>query len=212
VDVLGDADPDRYDAALAACLADPGVDGALVVLTPQAHTRPEEVARAVIARASESRKPVLTCWMGDPSVASSRTLFHEHDLPTFGTPEAAVDAFEHLDAYRVSQAQLLQVPEPLGPRPVPDVEAPGPSWTRCSRDDRRVATLAESKAVLAAFGIPILRSIPAHSAADAVLIAQELASPVALKIASPDITHKSDVGGVVLGLVNAREVHTAGTT
>ncbi|MEE4299644.1 MAG: acetate--CoA ligase family protein, partial [Pseudomonadales bacterium] len=206
VDVLGDADPDRYEAALRACLADKGVDGALVILTPQAQSAPEEVALRLVTLAKAQRKPVLTCWMGDPSVATSRAHFRAHDVPTFATPEAGVDAFAHLAAYGENQAQLLQVPEPLGLEGAPDVDGARMIIDAVLADGRRVATLAESKALLAAFGIPILRSLPARSAADAVVIAEELGFPVAMKIDSPDISHKSDVDGVVLGVDGARAV------
>ena len=209
VDVLGDAAPERYAAAVRHCLADAGVDGVLAILTPQAQTRPEEVARHMVELAAGTRKPLLTCWMGDPAVASSRALFRTEDLPTFGTPESAVDAFAQVCAYRENQQQLLQVPEPLGPHAPPDVDGARHIVDRALADGREVLSLAESKALLAAFRIPILRSIPAHNPEDAVLIAQETGFPVALKIDSPDITHKSDAGGVRLGLEHAHEVHDA---
>ncbi|MEZ5965966.1 MAG: bifunctional acetate--CoA ligase family protein/GNAT family N-acetyltransferase [Planctomycetota bacterium] len=209
VDVLGDAPPERYDVAVAACLDDEAVDGVLALFTPQALASPEEVARKVAERAHAARKPLLSCWMGGAAVASARALFRARDLPTFTTPEAAVDAFAHLVAYRDSQEQLLQVPRPLGRHVAPDLDGAHALADAALAGGRQTLALAETKALLAAFGIKIASSIPAHSAADAALIAQEVGFPVAVKIDSPDITHKSDVGGVRLNVRNAREVRQA---
>jgi acetyltransferase len=196
VDVLGDADAPRYADAVAACLADPGVDAVIAILTPQAMTAPEDVARAVVDAAAGSAKPLLTCWMGEPSVASSRELFRAHRIPTLRTPESAVDAFAAIGTYGEAQCQLLEVPEPLGSEATPDLGGARLVIEGALARGRTVLTLPESKAVLAAFHLPIVPSLPAHSAAEAVTIAQELGFPVAMKILSPDITHKSDVGGV----------------
>jgi acetyltransferase len=208
IDVLGDADPARYSAALSACLEDPGVDAVIVVLSPQALTAAEDVARAVVSEAKNSAKPVLTCWMGEPSVASSRELFRSAKLPTFRTPEAAVDAFAAISTYGRNQLQLQQVPEPLTRQASPDVDGARAVIEGALAKGRTVLSLPESKAVLAAFRIPIVPSLPAHSAGEAVTIAQEIGFPVAMKILSHDITHKTEVGGVRLSLADARHVRS----
>lgn len=206
VDLLGDAGPERYGLALTSCLADPGVDAVIVILTPQALTAPEAVARVVIGQARDHGKPVLACWMGESAVASSRGLFSTAGVPAYRTPEAAVDAFAAISAFGESQRQLLQVPEPLTRQQPPDVEGARLVIDAALAEGRTVLTLPESKAVLAAFHVPIVPSLPARSAAEAVTVASEIGYPVALKILSPDITHKSDVGGVRLGLADARAV------
>lgn len=210
VDVLGDADAARYVAAVTACLDDPGVDGLITILTPQAVTDPGEVADALLAALPDPPpKPVLTCWMGEPAVAASRERFRARGLPTYRTPEAAVGAFATLGAWGENQRQLLAVPAPLTPQPAPDVAGARAIIDAALAAGRSVLTLPEAKAVLAAFRIPIVPSLPVRTATEAVTVAQELGLPVALKILSPDITHKSDVGGVRLGLADAAAVRRA---
>ncbi|MBL8224657.1 MAG: bifunctional acetate--CoA ligase family protein/GNAT family N-acetyltransferase [Chromatiales bacterium] len=212
VDVLGDADAARYTAAVTACLDDPGIDGVIAILTPQAVTGAGDVARALLAAVPATPpKPLLTCWMGEPAVAASRDLFRDRNVPTYRTPEAAVAAFAALSAWDENQRQLLAVPAPLTPQPAPDVDSARAIIDAALAEGRKVLTLPESKAVLAAFRIPIVPSLPARTAADAATVAQELGFPVAMKILSPDITHKTDVGGVRLGVADARAAHAAFT-
>jgi acetyltransferase len=206
VDVLGDANPERYELAVEACLADAGVDAVLAILTPQALTSPLNVAKRLTALRSKNSKPILACWMGEVSVASSRELFQEQNLPSFRTPEAAVRAFAAMAAYHENQQQLLQVPDPLTRQPSPEHENARLIIDSALAESRQVLSQAEAKAVLAAFRIPILQSIPADTAQEAILVAQELGFPVAMKIDSPEITHKTEVGGIRLGLADARQV------
>ncbi len=207
VDVLGDADAQRYAVALDACLSDPGVDAVLAVLVPQAMTEPEPVAAAVADMAVGSGKPVLTCWMGGASMETSRELFRRRGVATYGTPEAAVEAFAAVAAYRANQEMLLQVPRPLGRRQPPDREGARLIIDNALAEKRRVLDVVESKALLATFGIPVLRSLPAHDPHEALAIAEEIGFPVVMKIHSPDISHKSDVDGVRLGIRNGVELH-----
>ena len=209
VDVLGDAGAERYAEAVSACLADPGVDGVLTIVIPQAMTDPTAIARAVLALAIDTRKPLLTCWMGDASMRASRRLFRDSGIPTYTTPEAAIEAFAATWQYTANQQMLLQVPEPLSPRAEPDTEGARFIIDNALSEGRQVLDLVESKAILAAFGIPILRSTPAHSPTEALALAEEIGFPVAMKIHSRDITHKSDVDGVRLGLRNGKEVRSA---
>ncbi len=209
VDVLGDAGPQRYAGALSACLDDPGVDAVLAILLPQAITEALPVAAAVAELAGQSKKPVLTCWMGDQSVRSSRKLFVAQGMPTYTTPESAVEAFAAAATYNANQQLLLQVAEPLGRGGPPDASSARLIIREAIAEGRTVLDLAESKALLATFRIPILKSMPAHKANEALAIAEEIGFPVAMKVYSPDITHKSDVGGVRLGLDNGQAVQQA---
>jgi len=209
VDVLGDADATRYATAMRTCLDDAGVDALLVILTPQALTAPLTVAQQLVAAAEGQRKPVFACWMGGVAVEASRELFNAHDIPSHSTPEAAVEAFAGVAVYAANQAQLLQVAEPAGKHAIPDLEGAQQILATVAAAGREWLNPVESKAVLAAFDLPIVRSLPAHTAAEAVLIAEEVGFPVAMKILSDDITHKTDVGGVRLGLTGARQVQEA---
>lgn len=207
-DVLGDASPETYELAVRACLSDAGVDAVLAILTPQALTAPLDVANRLTTLLADARKPILACWMGEVSMGSSRELFQEHNLPSFRTPEAAVKAFAALAAYHENQQQLLQVPDPLAHQSAPELDNARVIIDSVLAESRRILSQAEAKAVLAAFHIPILQSIPASTAQEAILVAQELGFPVAMKIDSPDITHKTEVGGVRLGLADARQVRS----
>lgn len=210
VDVIGDATPERYQQALDACLADPGIDGALVILTPQAMTRPTEVAQAVIESATKTPKLVMTTWMGGPQIYAARKLFLEAHVPNFRAVENAVDAFAYVAKYNRNQRLLLQTPARLsrGLRQ-PDREGARLIIEGVLNERRRVLTEPESMAVLTAFGIPVMRSGVARSANEALVTAETIGYPVAMKVLSHDITHKSDAGGVRLNIVSAQEVRNA---
>ena len=206
VDLIGDADAARYTAAVSACLADPGVDGVLAMLTPQAMTDPESAARAVVDAAHGSTKPVLACWMGEDQVAAARKLLAAARIPVQRTPEAAVEMFAHVSSFFRNQRMLLRTPGPLSLQAPPDLEGARAIVDEALAEHRTVLNEMESKALLAAFRIPVANTMVAHSAAEAILIAQELGYPVALKVDSPEITHKSDAGGVRLNVGNAQAV------
>ena len=206
VDVLGDATAEQYAGAVEACLADPGVDSVLAIFVPQAMTDPTSIAQSIVGLKERAQKPVLTCWMGDESVQASRDLFREHGVPTYATPEAAVEAFAAAAAYRANQELLLQVPRALGKRAKPDREGAQLIIQNALAQKRHVLDLVESKALLAAFGIPVVRSVPAHDPNEALAIASEFGYPVAMKIHSADISHKTEVDGVRLGISSGRDV------
>ncbi len=209
VDVIGDATAERYSAAVEACLADPGVDGLLVILTPQAMTAPQLVAEGIGKIAHKHNKPVLCSWMGQTQVAEGRRALVEAGLPTFHTPEAAVEAFASLTAYYRNQQLLLQAPGSIYQRVPPDVEGARLIIEGSLAEGRKVLSESESKAVLGAFHIPTARAVVVRSPNEALVQAESMGLPVALKINSPDITHKSDAGGVRLGINTAQGVRSA---
>lgn len=209
VDILGDATPERYGTATKLVLADPAVDGLLVLLTPQAMTDPDACAEAVIKAAAKSKKPVLACWMGEGLVARGRNRFYVAGIAHFSSPEAGVEAFGHLASYRANQKTLMQTPAPLSQTMAPDVESARLIIENALTERRHILSSVEAKAVLSAFRIPISPSINVNSAADALVAAQTVGLPVAMKINSPDIPHKTDVGGVQLNIFEAPGVRTA---
>lgn len=209
VDIIGDAQSDRYHHAVKACLEDPNVDGVLTILTPQAMTKPLEAANAVIELSNQYSKPLLTSWMGGGQVEASRAAFNHARKPTFRTPEPAVEVFSYLSAYHKNQKFLMQMPGPLSHHLEPDVEGASMIIEGALQEKRKILTEMESKALLAAFHIPVAQTMVARSPNEALLIAQQLGFPVAMKVNSPDITHKSDSGGVLLNLVNAQAVRGA---
>jgi acetyltransferase len=209
VDILGDADSERYRTATEIVLADQNVDGLLVLLTPQAMTDPTACAEGVIAASREINKPVLACWMGANLVKEGRQCFAKAGIPQFSSPEAGVDAFGYLACYRRNQKALLQAPPPLSKHREPDVEGARLIIEHAMGQRRYTLSNAEAKAVLKAFHIPTSPSINVNSAADALIAAEGVGLPVAMKINSPDITHKSDVGGIRLNIREPRSVRTA---
>ena len=209
VDVIGDAPPERYRAAVDVCLNDPGVDGAIVILTPQAMTEPTAVAEALIALADEHKKPILTSWMGGKQVENGRQLFNNAKLPTFRTLENAVDAFSYLSTYQKNQRLLLQTPAKTSRRHVlPDVEGARLIIESALAEQRKVLTEPESFALLGAFRINAVRNGIARSANEALILAESIGFPVAMKIYSQDISHKSDAGGIRLNISNAQVVRS----
>ncbi|WGM38310.1 bifunctional acetate--CoA ligase family protein/GNAT family N-acetyltransferase [Caulobacter sp. NIBR1757] len=211
VDIIGDAQPDRYRAAMEVLLAEPGADALLVLNCPTAVASSEAAARAVIeatAAAGRSR-PVLTCWLGEVSAAPARRAFATAGIPTLETPEEAVRAFMHLADHYRGQQLLLQAPALPG---LPDrtaVDAARATVAAALLAGRDQLTLPECGAVLAAYGVPTLAARAFDTPEAAGAEAETLACPVALKILSPDLTHKSDVGGVMLGLSGGEAVTAA---
>jgi len=209
VDVLGDADVERYRKAVQAVLEGPNVDGVLVMLTPQANTDPTAVAEAVVELEKTADKPVVTCWMGEQLVGPGRKAFEAAGIPTFRTPEPAVELFSHLSAYYRNQKLLMQTPASLSHLNPPSVESARLVIETALAERRKVLNSMESKALLAAFRIPIAQTVVARSATEAMVLAEEIGLPVVMKIDSPSIIHKADSGGVRLNLGSLAAVRTA---
>jgi len=210
VDIIGDAPPERYQRALDICLQDPGVDGAVVILTPQAMTKPTAVAEAVIKSAEKSNKPIMTSWMGGRQVEEARQRFNNARVPNFRTLENAVDAFSYLARYNKNQRLLLQTPAGLtGSQEPPDREGARLIIEAVLTEQRKILTEPESMAVLNAFRVPTVRNAVAHSANEALINAESIGFPIAMKVLSTDISHKSDAGGVRLNINSAQEVRGA---
>jgi acetyltransferase len=210
VDIIGDAPPERYRAAIDICLADPGVDGAIVILTPQAMTQPAQVAEALIKSAEKSKKPILTSWMGGQQVAKGRQLLKSARIPDFSMLENAVDAFSFIGTYNRNQRLLLQTPAKLtsGQEP-PDIVGARLIIEGVLTERRKILTEPESMAVLTAFRIPSAQNAVAHTANEALIVAESIGFPIAMKVLSTDISHKSDAGGVRLNINTAQEVRGA---
>jgi acetyltransferase len=210
VDIIGDATPERYTQAVDICLQDEGVDGAVVILTPQAMTHPMAVAEAIIELSRQHEKPILCTWMGGGQIEEARQLFRKEHLPDFRTVESAVDAFWFLAMYRRNQQLLLQTPAKSSGRQIPpDVEGARLIIESVLAEGRQLLTEPESIALLGAFRIPAVRNGVARSSNEALILAESIGFPVAMKIHSPDISHKSDAGGVRLNISNARVVRSS---
>ena len=209
VDLIGDADAERYRAAVATCLSDPQVDGVLAILTPQAMTAPAECARAVVECGKRSTKPLLGAWMGEEQVVEGRAIFQSARIPVFRTPEPAVEMFAHVSSFYRNQRMLMQTPQPLEEQPEPDRHEARRIIENVLAGNRHVLTSSESKTLLATFHVPVAQPYAAATEEDAIALAEKMGYPVVLKIDSPDITHKTDVGGVRLDIINAEQVRGA---
>ncbi|MGE5504548.1 MAG: bifunctional acetate--CoA ligase family protein/GNAT family N-acetyltransferase [Actinomycetota bacterium] len=212
VDIVGDADGARYVKALNLLLDCKAVDAVLAMHAPTAISDSSEVAEAVIKAIKERpRANVMTCWVGNEAVAPARRLFAEAAVATYDTPRAAVQAFMHLVEYRRNQDLLMEVPPSAPSEFVPDVRLARKLVREALAEGGGTLREPEAKAVLEAYGIPTIETRTARTPAEASRIAADFGAPVALKILSPDIVHKSDVGGVVLNLPGPFDVEKAAT-
>jgi acetyltransferase len=207
VDILGDATGKRYGDALAAVMRKPAGDAVLVINCPTALADGAEAARAVAAAsAAADVPPVLAAWLGSEASSEPQRVLREAAVPVFDRPEQAVLAFCHLVEFRRNQELLLETPSAgvlLEPKVVADAVA---LIETVRRDGRTLLNEDEAKRLLALVGIPTVETRIAATPAEAARIAGEIGGPVALKILSSDITHKSDVGGVALALRSAAAV------
>jgi acetyltransferase len=175
-------------------------------LSPKPGLDSSAIAQALADLQPSVGKPLITCWMGEDEVSAGRHILNAAAIPTFRTPEAAVDAFNNIASFHQNQQMLHQVPPPLSQLAKPDIEGARLLIENVLAERRKVLTEMESKALLSSFHIPVTKTILARSANEAILVANQLGYPVALKIDSPDISHKSDVHGVVLNVPNATAV------
>jgi len=209
IDIIGDAPAVRYTDTLQALLADPEVGSVLFVHAPTAIVRSDDIARACAPVLRESAHRVLGCWLGDAAVAEARRVFEATGVADFGTPEEAVRAFAMLATYRRNQALLLEAPPASGNR-TPDLAAARGAVDSALAAGRDMLDPFEVLAVLQAYGIPTVPTLAVAASPDAAAAgAAQLGFPVALKIRSPDISHKSDVEGVKLGLRSEAELRLA---
>jgi len=205
VDVLGDARGDRYKFALDVVSKDPNVDGIMVVLTPQAMTEIEETAKAVGELSKSIEKPVLACFMGEAKVETGIKVLRQYDVPNYSFPERASLAFSAMSSYRAVTERL----DPIYEKFKVDNKAVKTVLEKAKGDGRYAIGDAEAWDILRAYDLNIPKSVLAKTADEAVEIAGDLGYPVVMKIASPDILHKTDVGGVKVGLESADQVRDA---
>lgn len=209
VDVLGDAPPDRYAVATKIVAEDPEVDAVLVILTPQAMTDATAAAEAVADAVKNSGKLVLAAWAGGASVIKGRELLSARGIPSYPTPERAIQGLMHLVNYQRNIAALYETPRDvpvefeLNTEPIENARA------GLLAKPQNTLSEAEGKALLKDYGIPVAETLIAATVDEAVHHAQTIGYPVVMKILSPDITHKTDVGGVKLNLSNEQDVRYA---
>ena len=214
IDIIGDAPGKRYADALATLIRDREVDAILVLNCPTALAQPEEAARAVTEAVATAEPEVLrgrniiTAWLGEHSARAARQLFVQARIATYETPDSAVTGFLHRVRYRRNQQLLMETPPARSDAFVPDIATARRIIATALGTGKAWLDPEETGAILTAYGIPLVANYLAGDPHHAASLAEKIGFPIALKILSPDITHKSDVGGVALNLGNADRVRS----
>jgi len=212
IDILGDAKADRYRAVVEACLNDDNVDGIVIIYTAQAVVEPVEVAKSLaelIRSRTYQNKTILTSFMGYGAVEEANRIFIDNNIPTYSTPEQAIKTYQYMYQYKRNLELLYETPEEL---PVDVVPPKRPLLTvlrNVATENREILTEAEAKTFLEYYNFPVVKTKTAQTENEAAQLASQLGYPVVMKVLSPQITHKSDVGGVVLDITSEAEAREA---
>jgi acetyltransferase len=209
IDIIGDAPAERYVKTLQTLMQSKDADAILFIHAPTAIVPSADIADEVAPVVKNSGRSVFSCWLGGDSVAQARRVFSDAGLPTYSTPEDAVRGFMQTVQYRRNQDLLIEVPSTMATDTAPDRDGAIAVVRKVIESGRNLLSEAEAKQVLAAYGVPVVETAVATTSDEAAQLADKLGYPVAVKILSPDITHKSDVGGVALDLENADAVRKA---
>lgn len=213
IDILGDADPERYAKTLEVAINDPNSDGLLVVLTPQAMTDPTETAEQLKHYVQNAKKPVIACWMGGDDINEGKAILDKASIATYRYPDAGARLFNFLWKYNYNLLGIYETPVlPSDSKTKEDRVKVTKTIKAARKANRTILSEFESKQILAAYGIPIVKTVTARSQTEAVQAANAMGYPVVLKLFSETITHKTDVGGVQLNLKDAEAVEWAYTT
>jgi acetyltransferase len=212
VDILGDADAERFAKAVEIVSRDAESDGLLVILSPQAMTDSTRIAERVAASITPNGKPILASWMGGASVAAGESVLNRADIPTFSYPDTAVQAFYYMWRYSDNLRALYETPTPVND-PLSEAGKSHDTSVRllhqARAEHRALLTEFESKELLRAYGIPVVETREARTEDDAISAAAQVRYPVVVKILSKIVTHKSDIGGVQLNLADEAAVRQA---
>lgn len=200
IDILGDADAIRYKKTIETVIQDPEVDAILVLLTPQAMTHPLGVAKEIISVAEHNQKTILASFLGEGQVAEAKNLLTSSNISTYETPEKAVKSFLNLYTYTKNLELLYQTPATTPHAFTPKTAEARSIIETALKEERFVLNELEAKQVLSHYDIPIPKSVLAGNKDEAGRVAKELGFPVAMKVVSPHILHKLDVGGIKLNL------------
>lgn len=209
VDIIGDAPVERYVDTMKILLDDPQTDVILFIHAPTAIVPSLDIAQGLAPVAAQARRSILTCWLGRDGVAQARRVFSETHLPTYDSPEDGVNAFMQMVNYRRNQEILMETPPSVMEVFTPDLKQAREVIDQALAAGRNLLSEPEAKTVLVAYGIPTVETYVAKNPEECARLATKMAGPVAVKIISPDITHKSDVGGVALDLETPEDARAA---
>ncbi|MEA9356251.1 bifunctional acetate--CoA ligase family protein/GNAT family N-acetyltransferase [Bacteriovorax sp. PP10] len=210
IDVIGDASPERFEKSVKIAIEDPNADGLLVILTPQAMTDPTATAEALKIYA-KAGKPILASWMGGASVEDGKKILNEAGIPTFSYPDTAARIFNYMWTYTNNLKLIYEIPSLVYDEKVetPDRKLTAEIIAKAGSEGRTILTETESKNLLRAYNIPTVPTSIADSIDKAIEDANKMGYPVVLKLYSATITHKTDVGGVVLNIDSPEAVRFA---
>ena len=212
IDILGDARVDRYKAVVEACLNDENIDGILIIYTAQAVADPVEIANSIVelikSRGYQS-KTILTSFMGYGAVEEANRIFTENNIPTYSTPEQAIKTYLYMYQYKRNLELLYETPEELPVDVAPPKRPIMVTMRNAATENRELLIEAEAKKLLEYYNVPVVKTMVAQTADEAVNLASQIGYPVVLKILSPQIIHKTDAGGVVLDINSEAEVREA---
>lgn len=209
IDLLGDANKERYEKAIAICMRDPGIDGILVIYVPSETAPPDEVAQAVIDSAKNTWKPIITALIGAKGIREATEKLAQNDIPTYETPEEAVRTYVNMYRHKRNLALLYETPAELPVHEAPPKKHLKELIKRIIGEGRTLLNEKESKEFLTNYGIPTTIPSITHHVEEAVAIAGEIGYPVVIKIVSPDISHKNDVGGVTVEIYSEEQLRRA---
>ncbi|MDH7517825.1 MAG: bifunctional acetate--CoA ligase family protein/GNAT family N-acetyltransferase [Candidatus Thermoplasmatota archaeon] len=200
IDIIGDGDEERYQKAIEICLADNNVDGLLVLCVPQVVADPNKLAERLIDIARKTTKPIITSFIGEATVYHARQILNANNIPTYDTPDEAVESYMYLYHYERHLAQLYETPQELHISTPSHKEIAKNILDKAKKEKRDLLDEIESKTFIELYGIKTTKPHVAETEDKAVQLSEKIGYPVVMKILSPQITHKSDVGGVALNL------------
>jgi acetyltransferase len=209
VDIIGDATPERYEEAVRIVLQSNDIDGLIVMLTPQAMTSPTDVAGSISSLARSQHIPIFAVWMGGKEVEEGTSLLNNAGIPTYSTPEDAVNIFMYMYSYSYNLRLLQETPRELHVELNLDREKADRIIRGSLGENSNLLSEVESKELLESYGIPVNKTEVSTSPEQAVKLAEKIGFPVVLKIHSPDISHKTEAGGVILDINSKEEVESA---
>ena len=209
VDIIGDGDDIRYQNAMEICLNDNNIDGLIIICVPQVMADPDKVAEKIVDLARKTTKPILTSFIGEASVYHARQILNSSNIPTYNSPDDAIESYMYLYHYERHLAQLYETPEDLGVKNSSHKEMVKKILGTAKKEKRELLNEIESKTFLELYGIKTSKPQVAETEEKAAQIAEKIGYPVVMKILSPQITHKTEVGGVVLDLKCETDVKKA---
>ena len=207
IDILGDASPERFRQTLEVCFDGKDTDAVCVILTPQALTDPVVVAETLAGMMKGRRYPVFACWMGGKSIESALTNLNKAGIPTYDTPERAIRAFLYMVEHSRNMEDVLEIPPKLTRGIAVDSEKAGKMLARATAD--QFMTESDARDVLSAYGLPVIRTETARTEDDVSALGREMGYPLVMKLLSPDISHKTEAGGIRLDLRSDEDVRAA---